>query len=75
MSCLPANLLLVNLQRIAISHFELWIPNALAMDSVMDRQANNPIQPECQSHTVSGVSSGRTRVPSNKKRTVDTCFP
>lgn len=26
-------------------------------------------------HTVSGESSGRTRVPSNRKRTVDICFP
>jgi hypothetical protein len=33
------------------------------------------LEHQLQRRTVSGLSSGRTRCPSNKKRTVDNCFP
>jgi hypothetical protein len=55
----PADLFLMDLERVAVRHFELGSASAA------EPEAGNP-----STLTVSGVSVGFTRVPSKRKRTV-----
>jgi len=82
-SLTSTNLLLVNFEGVTVSHFELeYVLLAICKEDgkVVHSRTGVCCEAMLDSHrlqrlTVSGLSSGRTLCPSNKKRTVDSCFP
>ena len=88
---LATDLFLVHFESVPIGHLELRVldvsrvlcgslasargAGVRAGKGAAVRARNISRKGRCAEHTVSGVSSGRTRVPSNRNRTVEGCFP